>query len=172
VVDYLQKKHSFTHMSVRRLLMQIIKDRQMKVDRDSMTTVANSLRAEGGPAIIVEKMLTEALREKKNCIIESIRTPAEAALLQKFGAQLISVDADVNTRYVPPLVHTSAIKSDNLPLFLGSVYDTYYVARSRYDRVVLRGSETDKISLEKFKQDEEREWSNTDPNKQVRVDPL
>jgi hypothetical protein len=32
--------------------------------------------------------------------------------------------------------------------------------------VVLRGSETDKISKEKFKADEEREWSNTDPNKQ------
>ena len=33
-------------------------------------------------------------------------------------------------------------------------------------QVVVRGSETDKISKEKFQEDEEREWSNTDPNKQ------
>ena len=60
----------------------------------------------------------------------------------------------------------------------------------RYDRVVVRGSETDKVSVcarlthtnshsrslahsladqvskEKFQEDEEREWNNTDPNKQ------
>ena len=33
-------------------------------------------------------------------------------------------------------------------------------------QVVVRGSETDKVSKEKFKEDEEREWANTDPNKQ------
>ena len=103
------------------------------MNRDSMTQVANGLRAKGGPAVIVQQMLSGAEAEGKNCIIESIRTPAEAELLQKFGARLISVDASVDTRY---------------------------------ERVVLRGSETDKISKEKFKADEEREWSNTDPNKQ------
>ena len=30
----------------------------------------------------------------------------------------------------------------------------------------MRGSSTDRISLDKFKTDEEREWSTTDPNKQ------
>ena len=33
-------------------------------------------------------------------------------------------------------------------------------------QVVGRGSETDKVSREKFRADEEREWANTDPNKQ------
>jgi hypothetical protein len=33
-------------------------------------------------------------------------------------------------------------------------------------QVVVRGSETDKVSKEKLQQDEEREWANTDPNKQ------
>jgi hypothetical protein len=33
-------------------------------------------------------------------------------------------------------------------------------------QVVVRGSETDKVSKEKFQEDEEREWANTDPNKQ------
>lgn len=36
----------------------------------------------------------------------------------------------------------------------------------RYERIVLRGSETDKISFENFIADEKREMSNTDPNKQ------
>eukprot|EP01043_Picozoa_sp_COSAG02_P053550 COSAG02_NODE_5927_length_3937_cov_2.933299_5_plen_66_part_00 len=33
-------------------------------------------------------------------------------------------------------------------------------------QVVVRGTETDKVSKEKFQADEEREWANTDPNKQ------
>lgn len=36
----------------------------------------------------------------------------------------------------------------------------------RYERAVLRGSETDKISYEKFVEDEEKEFANTDRNKQ------
>jgi hypothetical protein len=33
-------------------------------------------------------------------------------------------------------------------------------------QIVVRGSETDKVSKEEFQADEEREWANTDPNKQ------
>jgi len=36
----------------------------------------------------------------------------------------------------------------------------------RYDRIVLRGSETDKVSFETFSANEERELTSTDPNKQ------
>jgi len=36
----------------------------------------------------------------------------------------------------------------------------------RYERAVLRGSETDKISYEKFIEDEQKEMNNTDPTKQ------
>lgn len=36
----------------------------------------------------------------------------------------------------------------------------------RYDRIVLRGSETDQVSYETFSANEERELSSTDPNKQ------
>jgi len=36
----------------------------------------------------------------------------------------------------------------------------------RYDRIVIRNSETDKISFEKFLSDEQREMSTQDPNKQ------
>ena len=36
----------------------------------------------------------------------------------------------------------------------------------RYERVVLRGSESDHVSYEKFLADEQKEMENTDPNKQ------
>lgn len=36
----------------------------------------------------------------------------------------------------------------------------------RYERIVLRGSETDKISYEEFVANEEREMTTTDPTKQ------
>jgi dephospho-CoA kinase len=38
--------------------------------------------------------------------------------------------------------------------------------RKRYDRVVGRGSETDRISFDEFLADEKREMSSSDPNKQ------
>lgn len=38
--------------------------------------------------------------------------------------------------------------------------------RTRYERIVLRQSETDRVSFEKFVEDEEKEWENTDPTKQ------
>ena len=38
--------------------------------------------------------------------------------------------------------------------------------QKRYERATLRGSETDKVSFEKFIADEEREMTNTDPTKQ------
>jgi dephospho-CoA kinase len=36
----------------------------------------------------------------------------------------------------------------------------------RYDRILLRGSETDKVSFETFVENEERELTASDPNKQ------
>eukprot|EP01029_Cantina_marsupialis_P023650 TRINITY_DN594_c0_g1_i1.p1 TRINITY_DN594_c0_g1~~TRINITY_DN594_c0_g1_i1.p1 ORF type:complete len:183 (+),score=58.02 TRINITY_DN594_c0_g1_i1:28-576(+) len=39
-------------------------------------------------------------------------------------------------------------------------------AQVRYDRVVVRGSETDKVSFETFIENETREMTNTDPTKQ------
>jgi len=38
--------------------------------------------------------------------------------------------------------------------------------KKRYERIATRNSETDRISFEKFKSDEQREMYSTDPNKQ------
>ena len=106
----------------------------MEVNRDSMVTVANELRALHSPSYIVEQLLERALLSGSNCIIESIRTVGEITALKKRDKfYLLAVDAE------PKL---------------------------RYERVLERGSETDKISYGTFIENEQREMTSTDPNKQ------
>jgi len=101
-----------------------------------MATVANGLRAEHSPSYIVEQLLTQAKKQPRNTIIESIRTPGEVAALRTLGGStfcLLSVDAD---------------------------------AKLRYSRVVERKSATDQVSFEKFLADEQREMNNKEPHQQ------
>lgn len=133
VVDYLAAK-GFIHYSARDFIIREIERRGLPVNRDSMTPVANDLRATHSPSYIAEALYDEASAAGKNAVIESLRTEGEiAALRAKGNFVLIAVDAD------PKL---------------------------RYERIVARGSETDKISFEKFLGDEAREMHATDPNKQ------
>lgn len=134
IVDYLLKNKGFVHYSVRAYLTEEIERRGMSVNRDSMTTVGNDLRAKHSPSYIVEQLYGRAQASGSNCVIESVRTPGEVtALRSKPHFYLFAVDAD---------------------------------PRVRYERVVLRGSETDHISYETFLSNEQREMNNTDPNKQ------
>ncbi len=134
VVDYLVKELGYKHYSVRSFLIEEIERRGLPVNRDSMTEVANELRARYSPAYIIEQLYGIANESGANSIIESIRTPGEIDFLKEQGKFiLLAVDAD------PKL---------------------------RYERVVMRGSETDKISFETFQSNEEREFITSDPNKQ------
>ena len=134
IVDYLTSHHGFRHFSVRGFLTEIIKQKGLELNRDSMVQVANELRADHTPSYIAEQLLAQAEVSGVNCIIESIRTVGEVnALKKKGGFYLFAVDAD------PKL---------------------------RYERVVERGSETDKISYETFIANEQREMTSTDRNKQ------
>ena len=146
VVDHLVRAHGFAHFSVRAWLTNIIAERGLRVDRDSMTHVANELRAAHGPAYIVEQLLAHAAAEDTDAgggaIIESVRSVGEVERLRAAGGggarhtfALLAVDAD------------SAL---------------------RYDRAVnIRKSETDiGLSFERFLADEAREMNNADPHKQ------
>jgi dephospho-CoA kinase len=133
VVDYLVTK-GFGHYSARDFITREILRRGLAVNRDSMTIVANDLRAMHSPSYIAEALYDEAMAAGKNAVIESLRTEGEiAALRAKGDFLLIAVDAD---------------------------------PKVRYERIVARGTETDKISFEKFLADEAREMHATDPNKQ------
>ncbi len=72
----------------------------MPVNRDTLTAMANSLRAKYGPAFIAEQLYKKAKATGQNCIIESIRTPGEIEALRKHpNFYLLAVDADPRVRY-------------------------------------------------------------------------
>ncbi len=134
VVDYLTQKYNFIHFSVRDYLWNEVKARQLPLNRDSLTVVANDLRAKHSPSFIVDELYKLAAKQSQNSIIESIRTVGEiVSLTEKGQFILLAVDADPEIRY---------------------------------ERVVLRNSETDHISYETFLANEQREMTSTDANKQ------
>jgi dephospho-CoA kinase len=94
------KTKGFKHFSVRRFLTDEIKKRNLPLNRDSMTEVANELRKKHHPAYIVEQLFKQAEKEGGNAIIESIRTPGEVDFLRKKGNfYLFAVDAKPEIRF-------------------------------------------------------------------------
>jgi dephospho-CoA kinase len=100
VVDYLVKEKGFVHFSVRAFIARELARRGMPVNRDTLTALANEMRAKNSPSYIIEELYKEAAALEKNCIIESIRTPGEiAALRNQPGFVLLAVDADPRVRF-------------------------------------------------------------------------
>lgn len=134
LVNYLITEQGFVHYSAREFIVGEITRRGLEVNRDSMTSVANDLRAKHSPAYVIEELYRQAFKSGNNAVIESIRTPGEIEFLKKQGNFiLVAVDAD---------------------------------PQIRYNRIILRASETDHVSFETFKNNEKREFTTTDPNKQ------
>jgi len=99
VVDYLTERKGFKHYSARELITEEIVRRNMPVNRDSMITVSNDLRAENGPVYIIETLFNRAQQNGGNAIIESIREVAGARFIKEQGGVVIGVDADSRLRY-------------------------------------------------------------------------
>jgi len=100
IVDYLVEKMGFQHFSVRGFISEEIVKRGLSVNRDSLTFVANDLRANHSPSYIVDQLFEKAKKSGKNCVIESIRTPGEVlSLKQKGRFILFAVDADPKLRF-------------------------------------------------------------------------
>ena len=135
VVDFLVQEKGFVHYSVRGYLLEIIRQKGLPENRDSMISVANTLREENdSPSYIIDQLFERAEQSGRNCIIESIRTIGEIKSLKAKGKfYLIAVEADPEIRY---------------------------------QRILLRKSETDHISYETFLENEKREMGSDDPNKQ------
>ena len=100
IVDYLVQKKGYVHYSVRAFLSEEVKRRGLEVNRDTLTSVANDLRASNSPSYIAEQLYDLAYNNGKDAVIESIRTPGEiAALRSKGNFHLFAVDADRKVRY-------------------------------------------------------------------------
>lgn len=100
IVDYLVSEKGFTHYSVRGFLIEEIKRRKMEINRDSMTSVANELRAANSPSYVIDQLYNQAVEKGDNCIIESIRTEGEiTSLRKKKNFYLLAIDAESKIRF-------------------------------------------------------------------------
>lgn len=100
IVDYLTGKMVFRHFSVRGFISEEIVRRGLPVNRDTLTSVANDMRANHSPSWIVDQLFMQAQETGKNCVIESIRTPGEVISLREKGRFILfAVDADPKLRF-------------------------------------------------------------------------
>lgn len=100
MVDYMVEHYSFTHLSVRQFLIDSLTEKGELINRDTMVTLANELRAAHKPSYITDCLYEQALLSGQNCIIESIRTPGEVfSLREKENFYLFAVDAMAETRF-------------------------------------------------------------------------
>lgn len=99
VADYLVTKKGFAHFSARTFITKEIERRGLTIDRDSMTTVANDLRATHGPTYIFEQLVEMAKQHGGDVVIESIRAVAEAEYIKAHGGIVLGIDADPQVRY-------------------------------------------------------------------------
>ena len=113
IVDYLIQKKDFLHYSARGFIVEEIKRRNLEVNRDTMTNVANSLRSNNSPSFIIDELYKRAVASGKNCVIESIRTVGEITSLRSKGHfYLFAVDADSHIRF--ERIKTRKSSTDNV----------------------------------------------------------
>lgn len=121
IVEYLVENKGFNHYSVRQYLIEVIEKKGLPVNRDSMTNVANELRAANTPYYIVGELYKQAAEQGKNAVIESIRTPGEIEFLQQQGDfKLIAVDADPEIRYDRIKIRKSSTDHIDFETFLSN----------------------------------------------------
>lgn len=100
IAEYLVKEKGFQHYSVREFVTQEIKKGDLPVNRDTMTSVANDLRAKYGPGFVAEELYKRAQNSGQNSVIESLRTEGEVAALRKHkNFYLFAADASPQNRY-------------------------------------------------------------------------
>ncbi len=121
LVDYLKENKGFLHFSVRDFLVEELKLQNMQVNRDTMTSLANELRANNSPSYVTDQLYEQALATGKNSIIESIRTPGEIISLKEKGDfYLFAVDADPKKRYERISLRKSATDNIDFDTFLAN----------------------------------------------------
>ncbi|MCR4333886.1 MAG: hypothetical protein NUV60_02640 [Patescibacteria group bacterium] len=73
--------------------------RGLVVNRDSMITVANDLRATFGITYIIDTLYACAREDADGAIIESLRAVGEVRRIKELGGLVIGVEADRWMRY-------------------------------------------------------------------------
>ncbi len=100
VVDYLVKKHGFTHYSTRAAITEEIVRRGLPVNRDTMNEVATDLRRINVPHYYSDLFIARAKEEGvTDFIMESVRAVSEVQNIKAHGGFLLVVDAPEEIRY-------------------------------------------------------------------------
>lgn len=95
---YLASK-GFERYSLSDYLRRELEKQGKEPTRENLIELGNKFRREKGPGFLGEKAL-EQMREGKNCVVVSIRNPAEAkALMQKEDFVLVAIDAPAQVRF-------------------------------------------------------------------------
>lgn len=119
IVDYLVREKGFAHHSARDFILEEVRRRGLPENRDATTSVANDLRAKFGPNYIAEELYRRAAASGRDCVIESLRAPAEVeALRAKGNFALFAVDADPRIRYDRIRSRRSALDDVSFEKFL------------------------------------------------------
>lgn len=100
LVEYFKEK-GFKHFSAREFLTKELEKRGREVNRPSMTTLADEIRAKNGPGAMISLLIQEAKTWGGNSIIESIRALGEVETFRKEAENpiLFAVDSDQKIRY-------------------------------------------------------------------------
>ncbi|HEV8666842.1 MAG TPA: AAA family ATPase [Candidatus Paceibacterota bacterium] len=96
--NYLKSK-GFQHFSVRQFIADEAHRQGLPINRETLTMVANQIRAQHGPDYIVIKLIEAAKKQDDPAVIESIRTVGEAEGLKKHGGYLMAINANAKLRY-------------------------------------------------------------------------
>jgi dephospho-CoA kinase len=99
VVEYLVGSRGFKHFSASGFITEEVVRRSLPVNRDSMTTVANDLRALHGPTYVVDSLYERAKKVGGDVVIESLRAVAEVRRIRELGGFVLGVDASPEVRY-------------------------------------------------------------------------
>lgn len=99
VADYLVNQKGFAHFSARTFIVKELERQGQPVNRDTMTAMGNTLRAEHGPTYIFEQLVQMAKVHGKDAVVESVRAVAEAQYIKEQGGIVLGVDADPEVRY-------------------------------------------------------------------------
>jgi dephospho-CoA kinase len=121
IVEYLIQNKGFLHFSAREFIAKEVERRNLPLNRDTLTDVANDLRTQNSPAYIIEMLYKEAASTKKNSVIESIRTIGEIeSLRKKSNFVLLAVDANNKLRYQRIAKRKSATDNVTFETFLAN----------------------------------------------------
>ncbi len=82
IVDYLIREKGFAHYSARDFIVREIEKRGLPVNRDTMTSTADSLRTQFASSYITDELYKEAQALGKNSVIESVRAVGEVESLR------------------------------------------------------------------------------------------